>query len=170
MDCLSTKNDSIQISINVWEIIILCVWKNVNKSFDWPKSLFMWEGMFFTLQTFQTIVWILFWFKSSSEWNMRWLQTQSYFLYCVQKQLEQKKSIFPASATKIQKYLSVGNLRAKKIIYRLTDPLHISTVGLRQTNNFLRAALGCKIPHVGLFIYLNIIWPVISFFSSHQFL
>ena len=47
--------------------------------------------------------------------------------------------IFPASATKIQKYLLWT--WAKKIIYRPTDPLNFSTVGLRQTNNFLRTAL-----------------------------
>ena len=46
--------------------------------------------------------------------------------------------IFPASATKIQKYLLWT--WAKKIIYRPTDPLNFSTVGLRQTNNFLRTA------------------------------
>ena len=54
---------------------------------------------------------------------------------------ETHESSFPASATKIQKYLSVGNLRAKKIIYRRTDPLHILTVGLRQTKKFLRTAI-----------------------------
>ena len=105
----------------------------------------MW-GEFFTFQTFQTIVWILFWFKSfSSEWNLRWLWSEVFehevifCIVCIYRKNWNKKSIFPASVNKFQKYLLLWTW-AKKIIYRPTDPLHFSTVGLRQTNNFLRTA------------------------------
>ena len=81
-------------------------------------------------------------FKSfSSEWNLRWLQTQSYFLYCcVQKKLEQKKEAFSQLQRLKSRNTYLLGTWAKKIIYRPTDPLHFSTVGIRQTNNFLRTA------------------------------
>ena len=94
-------------------MIILCIWKNVNKSFDWPKSLSMWEGEFFTLLTDfsdnclnSILIQIFFlWLKLEMASN-----TKLFSVLCTEKiGTKKKKKHFP----KIQKYLSVGNLSKK---------------------------------------------------------